>query len=119
MDEVRTPFLRLTKDDFEIQTFRSGGPGGQHQNKTSSGVRIIHHASGAIGECRSERSQLQNKQLAFRRLAADPKLRAWIKLEVARRDGLLAEAEAYAEREINNADHILVEIQRDGKWTPE
>ncbi len=69
MAEGRTPLLHLTRDDFEIQSFRSGGPGGQHQNKTETGIRIIHHPSGAIGECRSTRSQLQNKQLAFQRLS--------------------------------------------------
>ena len=61
----------ITKKDFEVQTFRSGGKGGQHQNKTDSGVRIIHRASGAVGESRSERSQLVNKRLALKRQLTD------------------------------------------------
>ena len=52
----------ITKKDFEIQTFRSGGKGGQHQNKTDSGVRIIHRDSGARAESREERSQARNKR---------------------------------------------------------
>lgn len=44
----------LTKKDFRIETFRSGGKGGQHQNKTDSGVRIVHLESGAVGESREE-----------------------------------------------------------------
>lgn len=116
MSETRKPFLRLTKDDFEIQTFRSGGPGGQHQNKTETGVRIIHRASGATGECRSERSQHQNRVIAFKRLAADPKLVAWIKRVVAEKDGIIAAAEAYAEREINTPEHLRIEVKRDGRW---
>ena len=83
MTKERTPLLHLTRDDFEIQSFRSGGPGGQHQNKTETGIRIIHHASGARAESREERSQLQNKQIAFRKLATDPKFVAWLRLASA------------------------------------
>ena len=50
----------VTRDDCNWQTFRSGGPGGQHQNKVESGVRCVHRASGAVGESRSERSQYVN-----------------------------------------------------------
>jgi len=45
----------ITKKDLEIQTFCSGGLGGQHQNKTASGVRIIHRASGAVDRTSDER----------------------------------------------------------------
>lgn len=116
MTEQREPIFRLTKKDFEIQTFRSGGPGGQHQNKTESGVRIIHRPSGAIGECRSERSQHQNKQLAFRRLCADPKLLLWAKIQIGELLDVQAEAEKYAEHEINTPEHIQTEIKRNGQW---
>ena len=75
----------VTKDDFEIQTFRSGGKGGQHQNTTDSGVRIIHKASGCVAESRSERSQYSNKKIAFRQLVNMPKFRTWLKLESAAR----------------------------------
>jgi protein subunit release factor B len=60
--------LTVTAADCELQTFTSGGPGGQHQNRSQTGVRFIHHPSGARGEARDERSQLQNKKLAWRRL---------------------------------------------------
>ena len=74
----RTPFLSLTRDDFEIQTFAAGGPGGQHQNTSNTGVRIIHKASGARGEARDSRSQHQNKKRALERLVQDPKFRVWL-----------------------------------------
>lgn len=74
----------LTKDDFEIQTFRAGGKGGQNQNKVESGVRIIHRASGAVAESRSQRDQLQNKRIAFRRLTESPMFKAWLKIYSAK-----------------------------------
>ena len=65
----------VTLKDCEVQTFRSGGKGGQNQNKRDTGVRIIHHPSGARGEARDERSQLLNKRLAFKRMADHPLFR--------------------------------------------
>jgi peptide chain release factor 2 len=56
--------------DLERQTFRSGGPGGQHQNKTESGVRYIHKPTGVAAESRSERSQFKNDANAFALLKA-------------------------------------------------
>jgi protein subunit release factor B len=61
---ARELVLSVTLKDCEVQTFRAGGKGGQNQNKRDTGVRIIHHPSGARGEARDERSQLQNKRLA-------------------------------------------------------
>src|SRR4030042_4896521 len=72
----------VTKNDFDVQTFRSGGKGGQHQNKTESGVRIVHRESGAVGEGRTERSQHQNKKYAFRRLVESGKFKVWLKRKI-------------------------------------
>lgn len=77
----------LTKEDFEFQVFRAGGKGGQKQNKTSSGVRCIHKSSGAIGEGRDERYQPVNKKNAFIRCTENPKFKAWLKVEIAKRQG--------------------------------
>ena len=74
----------LTKEDFETDTFRSGGKGGQHQNKVESGVRIRHLASGAVGECREFRSQHQNKKAAFERLVSSKEFKLWHKIECSR-----------------------------------
>lgn len=74
----RERLFTIHKKDFDIQTFKSGGPGGQHQNKTDSGVRIIHRASGARGESRSERSQHRNKRLAFEHLVETKEFKIWL-----------------------------------------
>ena len=57
--------IDIKDDDLIRQTFRSGGPGGQHQNKTESGVRYIHEPTGIAAESRSERSQHKNDARAL------------------------------------------------------
>ena len=54
--------------ECEVETFRSGGPGGQHVNKVETGVRLRHTPSGVVVTCREERSQHRNKQACLRRL---------------------------------------------------
>jgi peptide chain release factor 2 len=62
--------IDIRPDDLERQTFRSGGPGGQHQNKTESGVRYIHKPTGIAAESRTERSQHKNDANALALLKA-------------------------------------------------
>lgn len=56
--------------ECRMETFRSGGPGGQHQNTTESGVRLVHLPTGERAEARDERSQHRNRKLALSRLRA-------------------------------------------------
>ena len=60
----------LAARHLRIETFRAGGPGGQHQNTTDSGVRITHVASGVSAHSTDERSQHRNRQVALDRLQA-------------------------------------------------
>ena len=99
----------VTKKDFKIQTFRSGGPGGMNQNKVNSGVRIVHKDSGAVGEARDSRDQIHNKKAAFTRLTASKEFKAWLKIEVARRSGALALAEKAVERAMRS-ENLKVEF---------
>lgn len=80
----RTLLFTVPRTDLEIQTFRSGGPGGQHQNKRDTGVRILHHPSGARGESRTHRSQHANKRAALIRLVYSHTFQTWARQEAAR-----------------------------------
>lgn len=101
----------VTIHDCEVQTFRAGGKGGQNQNKRDTGVRVIHHPSGAVGEAREERSQLQNKQTAFRKMAESTKFQLWIKRVCSNEDIIKAKVE----REMWPVN-LKTEVQVDGKW---
>ena len=58
----------IRPEDYEMQVYRSSGAGGQHINKTSSAVRLIHKATGIVVSCQTERSQFQNKETCLRML---------------------------------------------------
>ena len=60
--------VEIRPDDVEMQVFRCSGAGGQHINKTSSGVRLIHQPTGVVVSSTQERSQFQNKETCYRML---------------------------------------------------
>jgi protein subunit release factor B len=80
---AREKLFTVTIKDCRVDTFRSGGPGGQNQNKVESGVRIVHEPSGAKGESREYRDQLKNKRVAFKRMGETRTFQVWAKIKAA------------------------------------
>lgn len=112
MTEKDKLVLSVTLADCDVQTKRGSGAGGQNRNKRDTAVRIVHRASGAVGESQEERSQLQNKRTAFKRMANTPKFQAWLKTQLGR--------ETLAEIAVDRAMwpvNIKTEVYEDGQWT--
>lgn len=106
---MKTKLFTVPRSDLRLEFFRSGGNGGQKQNKTSSACRITHLPSGAVGESRDERQQTQNRKLALERLVAAPRFLAWVKLQAA----VAAEGFANIDRKLDvmmGADNLIVEL---------
>ena len=112
---AKEKLFSVTKKDLDIQTFRSGGKGGQHQNTCDSGVRVVHRESGAVGESRSERSQRQNKKDAFKKLVASQKFKLWMQKKVFE----LSCDKKKIKNQVDIAmrkENLKIEIRENGKW---
>jgi protein subunit release factor B len=105
--------VSTTIKDCKVQTFRSGGPGGQHQNKTNTGVRIIHEPSGAVGISREERSQLLNKRKAFRRMAESKEYKIWVHKKIHHTEDI----EKWVEEQVKPSN-LKIEYMKGNKYYP-
>jgi len=113
----------ITRKDFRVDTFRSGGKGGQNQNKVESGVRITHLESGAVAESREERDQIRNKERAFQKLINTSKFKAWHKVKTSFMLQGIQDGEVELERRVNEAmklENLKVEGKdENGRWSKE
>ncbi len=96
LPEVEDVDIEINPADIKMEVFRASGAGGQHVNKTSSAVRLIHIPTGMVAECQTERSQMQNREYAMKLLRS-----RLYEIEKAKRDD---ERESERRSQIGNAD---------------
>jgi protein subunit release factor B len=104
----------VTANDCDWSYYVGPGNGGQKKNKTHSGAMCTHKASGATARCHDGRSQLQNKQAAFRKMAETKEFKAWHRIEVAKHMGTYRDIEKSVDAEMKK---IRVEAtDENGRW---
>lgn len=108
---MRELLFSVTLDDCDVYTVRGHGKGGQNRNKRDTAVRIVHRESGAVGYSQDQRSQLQNKRTAFKRMVASDTFQAWLKM----RQGESARTIAEVDRAMWPVN-IKTEVRKDGEW---
>jgi protein subunit release factor B len=78
---MKKKLFSVTTADLREERYRGSGAGGQNRNKRDTGVRFTHEPSGAVGESEAQRSQLQNRQEAFRKMAGSARSIMWAKAQ--------------------------------------
>ena len=112
---TRELLFKITEKDLTITHIRGSGPGGQHRNKTSTGVRMHHPASGVTVEATDDRSQERNKRAAFHRLVEHREFKRWLRLAAAEAAGM-EPINLVVDRQMA-PDNIRTQVlTEDGRW---
>ena len=101
LDNRRDKKLSIEASDVRVDTFRASGPGGQHRNKTSSGVRLTHLPSGTVVTAVEDRSQHVNRKVAWQRLS----------------ERMSAELVRDSHEQVNVSRRIQAQAERSFTWT--
>lgn len=116
INQQRKLIFSVTIKDCSVSAMTDGGPGGQHQNKCATAIRVVHSPSGARGESREFKSQHANKKAAFRRMAETKEFQTWVRCEAARRMGEKSVDEVV--EEMMSPQNMKIEVvDNNGKWT--
>lgn len=102
----------VKKEDCVWEYMPAGKKGGQKANKTASAVRVKHPPSGAVGESREQRSQLQNRRTAFKRMTETAAFKMWLSRKLY--EGPTPEERVEKDMQPEN---LVIEGKVDGKWT--
>lgn len=114
---MKTLLFSVTLKDCDVQTFRGSGAGGQKRNKTSSGIRIVHRESGAVGQASDAREQSKNKRTAFLRMIQTKEFTLWQKITTQKILGQLPKKSI--DELVDEAlvpENIKFECKIDDKW---
>ena len=114
INENKIKLFSLTKKDFIVTWYKSGGPGGQKKNKTANACRIKHIESGAISTGQSHRSRIQNQKDAFYGLLKKPKFIIWKNKKIAEFDEKQTIEQWVDEQMV--PENIITEIRINDKW---
>lgn len=113
----KTKLFSVTIDDCDVEALAStSGGGGQNRNRRHTAIRITHRASGAVGYSADERSQLQNKTVAFRRMTETKEFKAWHRRTTA--ELVSGKTIEQAVEEAMDPKNLKVEVRGKAGWEP-
>lgn len=111
----RELLFSVTRNDCIWHYTVGTGTGGQKKQKTSSAVHVSHPPSGARAYAEDSRSQLENRQIAFKKMVETKEFKNWHKIEIAKRMGNYIDIDKVVDESLQ-PHNLKIEIKKDGKW---
>ena len=113
---MKVKLFTVKANDCACNYYRGSGPGGQKKNKTSNCARVVHEPSGAIGKGEQGRSQLENRQIAWKQMANSPEFQNWCRMKAYEICGDSKKIDEKVNFEL--LTNTLVEIEDETGWIP-